>query len=226
MDQSSRRVPEVAIVVGLVLAFPAGLFVALFEGDPLAALALALVLFYPFVAYSVAASPDPTTVLVPRYVLAAGAGGAALTALVGLALGRVAAGLAVGLFVAVPAVAYHTRYGPRVNPLPPRRTLALGGSVAALVLLAGLATDAGVVGAVGTLLALLGSADYHGRRGGRFDRRTERLVVGGCLGGAILAIVGAVVAGQATVGVVVGFGLIAVGVVLARRGDARNETLS
>ncbi|WP_254545440.1 hypothetical protein [Halomarina pelagica] len=225
-NPSDRRVPEIALAVGVVLAVPLGLFVALVEGDPLSAAALALALFYPFAAYAVAFSDDPASVLRPNPVLAAGAVVAALLAIVGLLVGRPATGLAVGLLAVVPTVAYHVRYGASVDPLAPPQTLALGGVVAAVALAVGLGTGDGLAGAVGAVLALLGTADYHDRRGERFDRRSERLVVGGCFLSAVLVVVAAVIAGQAIVGVVVGFGLVAVGTVVARGGVVQNETLS
>ncbi|MFC7155806.1 hypothetical protein ACFQPA_10095 [Halomarina halobia] len=223
--RTSERVPEISLAVGVVLAVPVGLFVALVEGDPLAAAALALALFYPFAAYAVRFSDDPASVLVPDAVLATGVGLGALGALAGLVVARPATGLAVGLFAAVPTVAYHVRYGASVNPLSPRATVALGGLLAAVALAVGLATGDDLAGAAGAVLALFAAADYRSRRGGRFDRRTERFVVGGCFGGATLLVVVAVLVDRALVGVVVALGLIAVGTVIAQ-GVARNETLS
>ncbi|WP_254536485.1 hypothetical protein [Halomarina litorea] len=210
-----RHVPEMALVVGVVLAVPLGVF-ALLAGATVGAAALALLVFYPFAGYAVSRSEDPTTVLVPDPVLYAGLGLGALLVLAGAIAGTPGTGLAVGALAAAPPVAYHARYGDSVNPLSPDRTLAAGVGLAVLALVVGFATgDLLGAGGGGGVVALT-AADYHDQRGGRLDRRTERALVGGCLGGAALVAVVSVLAEQAVAGVGVAASLVALGAFLAR----------
>lgn len=204
-----------ALAVGVVLAVPLGLF-AMLAGATVGAAAVALLAFYPFAGYAVARSDDPTTVLVPDPVLYAGLGFGAVVVLTGVVAGAPGTGLAVGALAAAPTVAYHARYGSSVNPLAPDETLAVGVGVAIAAVLVGAALGdlfgAGVGGGVVGLTA----ADYHRARGGRLDRRSERALVGTCLGGAAMVVVVAVLLEQAIAGVGVAAGLIALGAFLAR----------
>ena len=211
----SRYVPEMALAVGVVLAVPLGLF-ALLAGATVGAAAVALLVFYPFAGYAVVRSDDPTTVLVPDPVLYAGLGVGLLVVLTGVIADTPGTGLAVGALAAAPTVAYHARYGDSRNPLAPDETLAAGVGLAVGAVLLGIALGDPLGAGVGGGIAALTAADYHRQRGGRLDRRSERLLVGTCLGGAALIVVVAVLARQAIAGVAIAAGLIALGAFLAR----------
>jgi hypothetical protein len=211
----SRHVPEMALAVGVVLAVPLALFAAL-AGGTVGAAAVGLLLFYPFAGYAVARSDDPTSVLPPDVVLYAGLAVGGLLVFVGLVVGNGGTGLAVGALAAAPTVLYHTRYGASESPLTPDRTLAAGvGLAVGVVLLGAVLGDLFGGGIAGGVVALL-AADYHHRRGGRLDRRSERLLVAGCLGGAALTVVVAVLVERALAGIALAFGLTALGAFLAR----------
>ncbi|MFC5367015.1 hypothetical protein [Salinirubrum litoreum] len=198
----SRRVPELALLTGVFLGL--SLFVAgvLFTGDvPLTTLS-AVVVCYPFAGYAVYHSPDPTTVLPPRIVAAAGVlvgAVAGLWALVGAGgADLLPVGLLAGfvvLVVALPPLAYAVAYGE--EPLPIPASVALGaGTIAGIgFLVAGLLADAVFLASVNAVLAFLAGALYAGTRGLDPVRRFGRGVV---LAGALLGT--ALVAGGVLVG--------------------------
>jgi hypothetical protein len=209
-----RRVPELALAVGVALAAPVVLFVALFDSLVTAALAGAALL-YPFAGYAVLADDDPTAVLVPEYVLSATVAAGTLTALVGLATGAGLLGAVAGLVVALPGSAYQLRYGAPLLPVGPAVTLGLALAGSAGLLGAGVLAGDPALGAVGAVLAGLGGADRYRVRGGPLSTGAERAVVAACLAGVVLAVVGSVLAGAAAAGVVLSVGLLAVAGVLA-----------
>ncbi|PSQ00886.1 hypothetical protein BRC94_04885 [Halobacteriales archaeon QS_5_70_17] len=217
----SRRVPELALVTGVALGLPLALFVALFAGSPVSAAAVGLALCYPFAAYAVHYDEDPTTVLVPRWVLAAGAAAGALIVAVGALTGEAGAGVAVGSVAAVPALAYHARYGDPPAGLRRGTVLAAGGVVAAVAVLVGAALGGLVPAAVGAALTAVGAADYGERVGGRLPRQTERCAVAGCLGGGALAVVAGVPLGRPIAGIALGGGLLALGAFYALSAESR-----
>lgn len=206
----NRRVPELALVTGVALALPFGLFVALFAGSPVSAAAVGLALFYPFALYAVHYDEEPTTVLVPRWVLASGVGAGALVAAVGALTGEAGAGLAAGAFAAVPTLAYYGRYGP---PTDRSRgaVLGAGATVALLAFLVGALLGDPLLAALAAVLVALGAADYGERSGGRLPRRTERRTVAACFGGAAVALVAGVLLARPLGGIAVGGGLLALG---------------
>ncbi|WP_435334600.1 hypothetical protein [Haloarchaeobius sp. TZWWS8] len=129
----SRRVPEAAIVVGVLFAstwlvFPllVGEFAVLTE--PMAVLGyvgVAALLCYPFAAYTLLVADAPDETVPPRPVFAAGTLAGFVLAGVGVLGGVPLLGLLVGLVVAVPPAAYALAY--RVIRPPPGPTLAAGG---------------------------------------------------------------------------------------------------
>lgn len=211
-------------MTGVALGLPLALFVALFAGSPVSAAAVGLALCYPFAAYAVAHDENPTTVLVPRWVLAAGLAGGVLIAAVGALTGEAGAGVAVGALAAVPTMAYHARHGDPPADLRRGTVLAGGGAVAALAVIVGAGLGGLVPAAVGGGLIALGAADYGQRIGGRLPRRVERRAVAGCLGGGALATVAGVAAGRPIAGIALGGGLLAVGAFYAlARTDGRRR---
>jgi len=209
-----RRVPELALAVGVALGAPAALFVALFDSLVTAAL-VGAALLYPFAAYAVVVDDDPTTVLVPDYVLAGTAVAGGLTALAGLAVLAPLYGAVAGLVVALPGVTYHLRYGDPISPLGPAATLALAVLVAVGLLGAGTLAGDLALGAVGAVLAALAGADRYRLRGGPLSPGAERAAVAGCVAGVVVVVVGSALAGAAAAGVVLAAGLLAVAGALA-----------
>jgi hypothetical protein len=177
----SRRVPEFALVTGVFLGVSTTLAGVLFGWGFLTTSVLTALASYPFVAYAVVADDDPTTVLPPRPVLAAGA-------LFGLALfaaslwadpspANAFAALFVGLLVALPPAAYAVRVDAGVNPLSPEATALAGVASGALLVPLGIASNAALYGAADGLLVALSAAVYGSARGVRFSTRTKRAAV-------------------------------------------------
>lgn len=190
----SRRVPEFALVTGLLLGIStlaSGLVLA--DEIVISSLLSALVA-YPFVAYAVSRDDDPTTVMPPRAILAVGACfGLALfvaSLLEGPSPARALFGLFTALLVALPPAAYAVRFGANVNPLPPRTTVLAGVAAGLALLVVGLLADAAAYGAADALLVSLSAAVYGTARGVRFDARTKRaaVVAGVLLGVAVVAV--------------------------------------
>jgi hypothetical protein len=209
----SDAVPELALLVGGVLAATALLYGLLFPVSLAPAVVVAVAVALPFVAFAVIRSPDPTTVLPPRAVLAAGpAAGVAF----GLAIALVPrwgvgpptpdlalVGLGVALALALSAVGYALSYGGIPTAAP--AAAALVTPVAGLAVVAAAAavgrTTLGLLD--GTALGLAGPlyAAVHGV-GPEFVTR-RRVVAAGALAGSALVV-------AATLDVVPGF-LFAVG---------------
>ncbi|QLD85335.1 hypothetical protein HWV23_06200 [Natronomonas halophila] len=210
----SRRVPEAAPLVGLVLAFAFGLFGLLFSPNHLGTLLVSALILYPFVAFGIVRSESPEDVFVPDYVLAAGFLASAPVFLYGIVIQRALFGSLVALVVGVPPALYHARFGESVNPLSPDGSLAAGllGTVGLLAyatvsdLLAGSAAA-----------AILGAAavDYRRQRGGPIDRRTRTIALVGCLGGGLLAFGALAAAGRSTEGLAIGGVLVVIGAFVA-----------
>jgi hypothetical protein len=198
----SRRVPELALLTGLFLGLSLFVFGILFTGDVPRTTISSVVVCYPFAGYAVYHSPDPTEVLPPRVVAAAGVlvgVVAGLWALVGAApadLLRI--GLLAGvvtLVVALPTLAYAIRYGEQPLPVPPAVALGVGTVAGVGFLVAGLVADAALLASVNAVLSFLAGALYASSRGFDAVRRFGRGVV---LAGALLGI--ALVAGGVVVG--------------------------
>ncbi|WP_435196543.1 hypothetical protein [Natronomonas sp. EA1] len=213
---TARRVPEAALLVGLVLAFSVVLFFLLFGGPPLVTALIALALLYGFAAYAVVHDDDPASVLLPTPVLAAAALLALLLVVLGVVVGQPLFGLLVGFVAVVPPAMYHTHYGDPVNPLSVRATLALGGVGALACLLAGVALEDPLVGAVDAVVVALATADYQDTRGEKLDELVEFVAVSVCFGGAALAVLYFVlVAGRPEDGILVAGALLVVGAYFA-----------
>jgi hypothetical protein len=210
----SRRVPEAAPLVGLVLALAFALFGLLFSSNHLGTALVSVVLLYPFVGFGVVRSESPETVFPPDPVLAAGSLGGSLAALYGVVSGQALLGALVAGVVAVPSALYHARFGEPVNPLSPDATLAVGLLAAAGLLLYG-AVEGLLVGALSAVLVGFGAIDYRRQRGGPLARRTRSVALACCLGGGIAAFGLLAASGRPTGGLAAGGVLVALGAFLA-----------
>lgn len=169
----SRRVPEAALAVGVLLSLSFVAFVGLVQGAgalsgtaPLATLAVAVAVLYPFAVWSVYHSDDPTWALPPDAVAAA-AGAVALLALaVGALRGAALLGVSVALLTALPPLAYWVT-ADETRRVPPRPLLAGAGAVALGVVLLGVAVEGPLVAALDALALFLPAVAYHVRADGR-----------------------------------------------------------
>lgn len=212
----SRHAPELALVVGVVLALGFAAYGLLFSDAVLATLLVSLALLYAFAAFAVLRDDDPAAVLRPRLVLGAAALFGTLTFGYGLVVSRPLFGLLVALLAVVPVVLYHGRYGRGISPLSPRLTLSLAALAATLVLAYGVVVAGGdPVASVDAALILLVALDDRDVRGGAFGAYGEMLAVGLCTGGGALLVLSFVVAGSPTTGLVLAAPLLAVGAFLA-----------
>lgn len=228
----SRRVPEAAVLVGVVLSVSFALYGALF-GDLLSTALVSVLVLYAFVGYGVRVDDDPAATLRPDPTLAAAALAGALAFAYGLATLRPFLGLLVALVLAVPAALFHATHAESVNPLSPDATLALAAGAGVVVLLAGVAvgratgdlTGATSTAAVTAGLLVIGTAEYHARRAtGRLPRRVERVTVLGSVAGAALALgYFAFVAREALAGLAVASTLLVVGAYFALVDERRER---
>ncbi|MEF8807002.1 hypothetical protein [Natronomonas sp.] len=210
----SRRVPEAAPLVGLVLAFAFALFGLLFSSNHLGTLLVSALVLYPFVAFGIVRSEDPTGVFVPDYVLAAGFLASAPILLYGIAIGQTLFGALVALVVGVPPALYHARFGESVNPLSPDQTLAVG-LLGTAGLLAYAAVSNLLVGAAAAAILGAAAVDYRRQRGGPIERRTRTIALVGCLGGGLVAFAALTVTGRPTEGLAAGGVLVVIGTFVA-----------
>jgi hypothetical protein len=196
---TNRHVPEFALVTGVFLSVSFLIAGLVLTGDVLRTLLTSVVILYPFAAYAVTHSPDPTGVLPPRVTSAA-------AVVVGLVLAGSVLGsssdpaaelpfaLFLGAFVVVPPAAYHVRYGhaaDRLNPLSPLTTVAVTTAVAVVALGYGLLVGSVRFAAATALVTAIGGAVYARARGARLSVRTRRrFVVGGAVSGVALVLVG------------------------------------
>ncbi|MCT9094636.1 hypothetical protein [Haloarchaeobius sp. HME9146] len=192
----TRRVPEAAIVVGVLFAttwlvFPVLVGEVDLVADPasfLGYVGVAAALFYPFAAYTVTRAADPDDTIPPRPVLAVAAAVGLLCVTLGLAGGEPLLGLLVGLGVAVPAAVYAVVFG-AVSP-PPVPTLVAGTALGIASLAGGLVLGQPWLGGLAALFAFLPAL-------GMYDHLTnDRLPTRWVLGATVLATLA-----------VVGFGL-------------------
>ena len=211
----SRRVPEAAPLVGVVLAFGFALYGVLFAGDHLAIALGTVALLYPFVAAGVVRSDDPTPVFRPHAVLAAGCLAGATLSSYGMATGRPLFGSLVGVAAAAPPVAYHVRYGTSVNPLPPTASTVVGLGAAAGFLAYSVAAGRLLHGAVTALAVGLLAVDYRRQRGDPLARRARTAALVACLGGGLLAFGALAASGRPAAGLAAGGVLVGIGAFLA-----------
>jgi len=211
----TRRVPELALVVGVLLALPVAVYGLLFSTAVLPTLLVSLAVCYAFAAYAIVTDDDPATVLRPVPILAGTGLVAFLVTGYGAVTTRPLFGLLVGLVAVGPAVAYHVRYGEQVNPFPLRATLAVGVLAAAIVLGYAVAVARDPVGSVDAALLLLVTLDYRAERGGPLDGLAEMLVVACCTGGGALVVLAFVAAGTPVTGLALAAPFLAVGAFVA-----------
>lgn len=212
----SRHAPELALVVGALLALAFAAYGLLFSDAVLATLLVSVTLLYAFATFAVLRDDDPAAVLRPRPALAAAGAFGALTFAYGVAVSQPLFGLLVALLAVVPVVLYHGRYGSGTSPLSPRVTLVSAVLAAALVLAYGIVVAGGdPVASVDAALLLLVALDDRDVRGGAFGAHGEMLAVGLCTGGGALLVLYFVVAGAPTTGLVLAAPLLAVGAFLA-----------
>lgn len=228
----SRRVPEAAVLVGVVLSVSFALYGVLF-GELLSTALVSVLVLYAFVGYAVGVDDDPAGTLLPDPTLAVAAVAGALVLAYGLATLRPFLGLLVALVLVVPAALFHATHAESVNPLSPDATLALAAAAGALVLLAGVGLGRVTGDLAGTAstaafaagLLVLGAAEYHTRRAtGRIPRRAEQAAVLVTLGGAALAMgYFALVAGEALAGLAVAVTMLVVGAYFALVDERRER---
>jgi len=191
----SRRVPEAAVLVGVVLSLSFALYGVLF-GDPLSTTLVSVLVLYVFVGYAVRVDDDPAATLVPDPTLAAATLAGGLVFAYGLATLRPFLGLLIALVLAVPAALFHATHAESVTPLSPDATLALAAGAGVALLLAGVVVGRATGDLAGTTstaafaagLLVLGAAEYHTRRAtARLPRRVEGAAVLASLAVAALA---------------------------------------
>ncbi|MFD1647140.1 hypothetical protein [Haloarchaeobius litoreus] len=195
----SRRVPEMAIVVGVLFASGWLAFVLLVEGDRLLrelagilpVVLVAAALCYPFAAWAVYFDDDPASTF-PPIPVAGVAGLAALVPVVAGALGgQPLFGLLVGTVVALPPAAYALVYG---DSLPPARATLAGGTVVGVgVAAVGVVAGQPYLAAPVALAAFLGGVAVH-------DRAGAPLLSATLVFGATALVVCALVAGSVALG--------------------------
>ncbi|WP_435360198.1 hypothetical protein [Haloarchaeobius sp. DFWS5] len=179
----SRRVPEVAIVVGVLLSltwlvFPplVGEYELLTEPVPfLGYVTVAVALCYPFAAYTCWRAEDPDDTLLPRPILAVAAVIGAGCAVVGAVGGAPLLGLVVGLLVVVPPAAYALAYH-AISP-PPQPTLAAGAALAVAAVTAGLVVGQPYRAGLVAVLAFVPALAAFDRLAG--NRLPAQVVIGG-----------------------------------------------
>lgn len=210
----SRRVPEAAPLVGVVLASALALYGFLVSTNHLATTLACILLLYPFVAFGVVRSESPDDAIPPDPVLAAGFLAGSVVLLYGIAAGEGLFGAFVASVVGVPPAVYHARFGESTNPLSPDVTLAIGILVAASLALYG-AVVGGPSGALAAVVVGFGAIEYRRQRAGPLARRTRTIAVFAALGGGLVVFVGLWGAGRRTSALVTAGVLLATGAFLA-----------
>jgi len=199
----SRRVPEFAVLTGVVLGVSVLVSGAVLGWGLYATVVVGAAVSYPFVAFGIVRDDDPAATLPPRWLFAAGvvvaaAGGLGAVVDDPTPGGALSAALVV-LVLGAPAAAYATRFGAGLNPVAPRTTVLAGATAGVALLVAGVAVERPLVGVAAGVLAGLGAALYGTERGVAVDASTRRQVAaaGGLVG---VGIVGAGVASGGALG--------------------------
>ncbi|ELZ75446.1 hypothetical protein KU306_06190 [Haloferax larsenii] len=187
----TERVPEFALLIGIFLGLSATVSGAVLTGELFRPLLTGVVVCYPFAAFGIVRSEDPSEAIPSKYVLAVGvvlAGVTLAAALFERPLSDFVAGLFAATLVALPPVAYAVRYGAGVNPLSPAQTLAVTSLLGALFVVSAPVTGA-LAAAIGFLVTLSGAL-YADTRGYRLPRKHQRLAIaaGGLLGIGIVGV--------------------------------------
>ncbi|POG56747.1 hypothetical protein [Haloferax marisrubri] len=188
----AERVPEFALLIGVFLGLSATVSAAVLSGALFRPLLFGAVVCYPFAAFGVLRSADPSEALPPRVVLGLGAAIGLLTAATAV-LERATVEPIDGLFAAVvvslPPVAYAVRFGADVNPLSPVQSLVCCAVVGAAFL--ALAPRLGTVSALLGFVLGLSGALYADARGFRPTHRQQRAgIAAGVLVGVSVAVIG------------------------------------
>ncbi|ELZ94975.1 hypothetical protein C440_07862 [Haloferax mucosum ATCC BAA-1512] len=184
----TERVPEFALLVGVFLGLSAVVSGVVLTGELFRSLLSGVVVCYPFAAFGVVRSDNPTEALSPRLVTVFGAVLGVVMLLVALfeRPDDILSGVVASLVVALPPAAYATHFGADVNPLSPGQTLAVTAAVGATFLAS--APLFGTLNAVVGLLVGLPGALYADARGLRLTHRQRRLsIVAGVLAGVAVA---------------------------------------
>ncbi|ELZ83867.1 hypothetical protein C5C07_01725 [Haloferax sp. Atlit-4N] len=185
----AERVPEFALLIGVFLGLSATVSAAVLSGTLFRPLLFGAVVCYPFAAFGVLRSDDPSEALPPRVVLGLGAAIGLLTATTAV-LERATVEPLDGVFAAVvvtlPPVAYAVRFGADVNPLSPVQSLVCCAVVGAAFL--ALAPRLGTVSALLGFVLGLSGALYADARGFRPTHRQQRVgIAAGALVGVSVA---------------------------------------
>ena len=190
----NQYAPELALVSGGLLAISLGGFVVFALGEFYSAIVAGAVVAYPFAAYAIHTSRDPTSVLPPRLVI----GVATLAACVVLVdVFRVFSpmrqtalfGLFLALVVWLPVGAYGVRYEAVPASFPARPVAAVMTLVALGILLAGVAV-APVYASANSLLIFLAGALFADAQIGVGRRRRRHLPLAGLAVASALVITG------------------------------------
>ncbi|MFB6172749.1 MAG: hypothetical protein ABEJ23_09465 [Haloarculaceae archaeon] len=212
----NRPAPELALVVGAVLAVPFAAYGVLFSDAVLWTLLASVVVLYAFAAFAISRDDDPTTVLPTRSVLAATGVFGALAVGYGLAVATPLLGLLVALVAVVPALRYRQRYGDASRRISPVATLVVAVLAAAAVVVYGVAVaDASPVASVDAALLLLAALDDRAVRDAALGPAGEMVAVALCTGGGALVVLYFVATGRPTTGLGLAAPLLAVGAFLA-----------
>ncbi|SEK89489.1 hypothetical protein [Haloferax larsenii] len=188
----TERVPEFALLIGIFLGLSATVSGAVLTGELFRPLLTGVVVCYPFAAFGIVRSEDPSEAIPSKYVLAVGvvlAGVTLAAALFERPLSDFVAGLFAATLVVLPPVAYAVRYGAGVNPLSPAQTLVVTSVVGALFVVSSPIAGSPLAAATGFLVTLSGAL-YADTRGYRLPRKHQRLaiVAGGLLGIGIVGV--------------------------------------
>lgn len=221
----SRRVPEAAPLVGVILAAAFALYTFLVSSNHLATTLVCALLLYPFVAFGVVRSSDPTDAIPPDPALAAGFLAGSVVLLYGIATGAGLFGAFVASVVGVPPALYHARFGESVNPLPPDVTLGAGVVTAAILALYG-ALAGRLPGALTAVVVGFGAIEYRRQRAGRLARRVRTIGVATCLAGGLAVFLGLWITGRQSFALVTAGVLVAFATFLAFGAERKRPTQS
>jgi len=215
----SRRVPEAALAVGVLLSVTFVAFVALTRGgrslagtEPLATLGVAVALLYPFAVWSVYHSDDPTWALPPRTVAVVASTVAVAALAVGVVRGAALLGVSVALLTVLPPLAYWLTAAdaPAVGPRP-ALGVASAGALAVVVL--GVVVEGPLLAAVDALAVFLPAVAYYVRAGGGRLSTVTTLGLGGVAAGVV--VLTATVVAASTYATLAGVTTVALGTMLA-----------
>ncbi len=195
----NRYAPELALVTGGLLGGVFGAFVLFSLAELYSALVTGAVIAYPFAAYAVHNSNDPTAVLPPWLVTTAAAlaGTVVFVDVIRLlpAGTRTALfGLLLALIVFLPAAAYGTQYGSPPAILPPGPIVGLT-TLSAIGLVGVGATHAPLYGTASSILFFLAGALFAASRHPLGRHRRRQIPLAGMTLASGLVVIGVVLGG-------------------------------